>query len=49
MNKYAVKVLPNRVKKTIIFLVKNFNKPIKLEEVAAVAGLTPTAFCRYLK
>lgn len=31
------------------FLVKNFNKPIKLEEVAAVAGLTPTAFCRYFK
>ena len=30
-------------------LVKNFNKPIKLEEVAAVAGLTPTAFCRYFK
>ena len=26
VNKYAVKVLPNRVKKTIIFLVKNFKR-----------------------
>ena len=38
-----------RFNKVYRFLVKNFNKPIKLEEVAAVAGLTPTAFCRYFK
>ena len=39
----------SRFNKVYRFLVKNFNKPIKLEEVAAVAGLTPTAFCRYFK
>ena len=34
-----------RFNKVYRYLVKNFNKPIKLEEVAAIAGLTPTAFC----
>lgn len=38
-----------RFNKIYQFLVRNFNKPIKLEEVAAIAGLTPTAFCRYFK
>lgn len=38
-----------RFNKVYRFLVKNFNKPIKLEEVAAVAGLTPTAFVDILR
>lgn len=38
-----------RFNKVYQFLVKNFASPIKLEEAAALVGLTPTAFCRYFK
>ena len=38
-----------RFNKIYQYLVKNFNQPIKLEEVAGLVGLTPTAFCRYFK
>ncbi len=38
-----------RFNKIYQYLVKNFNQPIKLEDVADLVGLTPTAFCRYFK
>ncbi len=31
------------------YMMKNFTKPIKLEEVASLVGLTPNAFCRYFR
>jgi len=31
------------------YLVANFTSTIKLEDVASLVGLTPTAFCRYFK
>ena len=31
------------------FIFKNFNKPIKLADVAAIAGMNPSAFSRYFK
>ncbi len=31
------------------FTMKEYARPIKLEEVAAVAHMSPTAFCRYFK
>ena len=33
-----------RFNKVYKYLVKNFTSPVKLEEVAALVGLTPTAF-----
>lgn len=38
-----------RFNKVYQHLVKNFTGPIKLEEVAGLVGLTPTAFCRYFR
>lgn len=38
-----------RFNKIYKYLVKNFAAPIKLEDVSALVGLTPTAFCRYFK
>lgn len=38
-----------RFNKVYQYIVKNFTKQIKLEEVAGIIGLTPTAFCRYFK
>ena len=38
-----------RFNKVYQYLVKNYHKSIKLEEVAGLVGLTPTAFCRYFK
>jgi AraC-like DNA-binding protein len=31
------------------YIMENFASPIRLEEVASLAGLTPNAFCRYFK
>jgi AraC-like DNA-binding protein len=31
------------------YIFNNFNKPIKLDDVAAVAGMNPSAFSRYFK
>lgn len=38
-----------RFNKVYQFLVRNFSKQIRLEDVSALVGLTPTAFCRYFK
>lgn len=38
-----------RFNKVYNYLVKNFNQTIRLEDAASLAGLSPTAFCRYFK
>ena len=38
-----------RFDKVYQYMMKNFTKPIKLEEVASLVGLTPNAFCRYFR
>lgn len=38
-----------RFNKIYQYLMKNFNQPVSLEDVAGMVGLTPTAFCRYFK
>lgn len=39
----------DRFNKIYQYLVKNFNKPVRLEDIADLVGLTPPAFCRYFK
>ena len=39
----------NRLNKVIEFTFKEFQRPITLKEVAALANLTPEAFCKYFK
>lgn len=39
----------NRFNKVSSYLMSNFSKKIELSEIAAVANLSPTAFCRYFK
>lgn len=38
-----------RFDKVYQYMMKNFMKPIKLEEVSSLVGLTPNAFCRYFR
>lgn len=38
-----------RFNKVYRYMVANFTTTIKLEDVSALVGLTPTAFCRYFK
>jgi AraC-like DNA-binding protein len=38
-----------RFNKIYSYILKNFARPIRLEEVASLAGLTPNAFCRYFR
>lgn len=38
-----------RFDKVYQYMMKNFMKPIKLEEVVSLVGLTPNAFCRYFR
>jgi AraC-like DNA-binding protein len=38
-----------RFNKIYRYIMKNFARPIRLEEVASLAGLTPNAFCRYFR
>lgn len=38
-----------RINKIVDYLMENFQKPIKLEDIAAHAYMSPTAFCRYFK
>jgi AraC-like DNA-binding protein/quercetin dioxygenase-like cupin family protein len=39
----------SRLNKVIEFTFKEFQRPITLKEVAALANLTPEAFCKYFK
>jgi len=39
----------SRLNKVIEFTFKEFQRPIALKEVAALANLTPEAFCKYFK
>ena len=38
-----------RINGVLAFVVENFQQEIVLEKAAAIAGLTPTAFCKYFK
>ncbi|MBO0343488.1 AraC family transcriptional regulator [Flagellimonas profundi] len=38
-----------RIEKIYQYVMNNFTRPIKLDEVANVAHMTPTAFCKYFK
>ncbi|KAA8483142.1 AraC-like DNA-binding protein [Arcticibacter tournemirensis] len=38
-----------RFNKVYQFIMRNFSRPIRLEEVASLASLTPNAFCRYFR
>lgn len=38
-----------RMRKINEFVFENFNKPITVNEVAALANMTETSFCRYFK
>ncbi len=38
-----------RFDKVYQYMMKNFSKPIKLDDVASLVGLTPNAFCRYFR
>ncbi len=39
----------NRMNKVYEYVMKNFRQKIRLEEVAAIANMTPTSFSRYFK
>ena len=39
----------NRFNKVSAYLMNNFSKKIELSEIASVANLSPTSFCRYFK
>ena len=43
------KVETERIHKVYDYVIKNFAKPIKLEEVAEIANMTNTSFSRYFK
>lgn len=38
-----------RMQRVCSYVMERFTDPIRLDEVAAVASMTPTAFCRYFK
>ena len=38
-----------RFQKVFAYLIENYRKEVSLKTVAAIANLTPTAFCRYFK
>lgn len=38
-----------RFNKIYLYIMRNFSRPIRLEEVASLIGLTPSAFCRYFR
>lgn len=39
----------SRLDKVISYLNKNYNRPVHLDEVASLAAMNPTAFCRFFK
>lgn len=38
-----------RFNKIYQYIMRNFSRPIRLEEVSSLIGLTPNAFCRYFR
>ena len=38
-----------RFQKVFSFIIENFKEEIRLEQIADIAGLSPTSFCRYFK
>lgn len=38
-----------RINAVLDFMVRNFHRPVKLDEAAAQAFMSPTSFCRYFK
>lgn len=38
-----------RINTVMAFIVEHFQNPIRLEDVAAIANMTPPAFCKYFK
>jgi len=38
-----------RFNKVYQYIMRNFSRPIRLEEAASLIGLTPNAFCRYFR
>ncbi|WP_165021642.1 MULTISPECIES: AraC family transcriptional regulator [unclassified Dysgonomonas] len=38
-----------RFNKVYQYILRNFTRPIRLEEVSSLVGLTPNAFCRYFR
>ncbi|MEZ0487177.1 AraC family transcriptional regulator [Fibrella aquatica] len=38
-----------RMKRVLEFVLKNFRKEIRIEQIASVAGMAPAAFCRYFR
>lgn len=38
-----------RFNKVYQYIIRNFSRPIRLEDVSSLIGLTPNAFCRYFK
>lgn len=40
---------PERFNEVFSYIIENYNKPMELDVVANVAGMSPTSFCRYFK
>jgi AraC-like DNA-binding protein len=45
----SVKKHTKRIETVYQFIVKNFNHEVRLEDVANLANMTPTSFCKYFK
>jgi len=39
----------NRINNIYDYTIRNFKRPIQLEEIAAIANISPNSFCRYFK
>lgn len=39
----------NRINEVMAYIVEHFRKQISLDKAATIAGMTPTAFCKYFK
>lgn len=48
-SKYANYNFNNRLVKVYEYSIQNYNKKISLDEIACVAGMNSTAFCRYFR
>ncbi|HEV8271073.1 MAG TPA: AraC family transcriptional regulator [Chitinophagaceae bacterium] len=47
--KYDIKDEKDRISAIYEYSMKNFKRPIQLEEIAGVANISPNSFCRYFK